>query len=135
MTLSFGTPLALLLLLTIPLLLRLARGKLHAFSPRQRRWAFMLRAAIFAALVLALADTKLGRPDDRLSLVLAVDTSASVQQPQRQAQQAWVRQARALARPDDRVSVVEFGRWAAPEPVSDLWSRVSRETTDARPET
>jgi Mg-chelatase subunit ChlD len=118
-TLGFGTPLALLLLLTIPLLLWLARGKLHAFSPRQRRWAFLLRAAMFTALVLALADTRLGRPDDRLAIVLAVDTSASVQQPQQEAQQTWVRQVRALARPDDRVSVVEFGRWAAPSKVQE----------------
>src|SRR5437764_2416990 len=80
---------------------------------------------MFTALVLALADTRLGRPDDRLAIVLAVDTSASVQQPQQEAQQAWVREVRALARPDDRVSVVEFGRWAAPSnPCSSPESRV-----------
>lgn len=114
MTLSFGSPLALLLLLAVPLLLWAARGKLRSFSPRQRTAAFLLRGGLFAALVLALADPRLGRPDDRLSVVVAVDSSASIQGPQRQLHQDWVRQALGLAQPGDDVQLVEFGRWSAP---------------------
>ena len=114
MTLAFGTPLALLLLLLIPVALWAARGKLRAFSGRQRFAAFALRAGLFAALVITLADPRYGRPDDHLAVVMAVDTSSSVQPPQQALQVEWVRQARALARPDDQLSVVEFGRWASP---------------------
>lgn len=113
-TISFGTPLALLLLPLVPLALWAARGKLRAFSPRQRAWAFAFRGFLFTSLILAAADPRLGRPDDRLSLVVAVDGSASIQAPQRALEQDLLRRITALARPDDRLSVVDFGRWAAP---------------------
>lgn len=113
-TISFGSPLALLLLVLVPLALWAARTKLRAFSARQRAWAFGLRAVLFSSLILAAADPRLGRPDDRLSLVIAVDGSASIQAPQRGLEQDLLGRIIALARPDDRLSVVDFGRWAAP---------------------
>jgi Ca-activated chloride channel family protein len=113
MSLSFGAPLNLLLMLLVPLLLWAARGKLHAFSSGQRRGAFLLRASLFTCLAVATADPRLGRPDDRLAMVLAVDTSASIQAPNQLSQQEWVRQARALAQPDDQLAVINFGRWSS----------------------
>jgi Ca-activated chloride channel family protein len=119
---SFGNPLALLLLLAVPGVLWAARRKLRAFSPGQRRGAFLLRAVLFVALVLALADTRLGRPDDRLAVVLAIDSSSSVQSSQRVVHQDWVRQIRELARSDDELTLIDFGRWASvawPNPSAD----------------
>lgn len=113
MSLDLQTPLALLLLPLVPILLRLAGRSLQAFHPRQRRWALVTRGLLLGTLLLALAAPRLGRPSDRLAMVIAVDVSSSVRPPQQAEQQTWVRQALQLAQPGDRVRVITFGRWAA----------------------
>lgn len=111
---TFGTPLALGLSLLLLPLLWMGRRKLRAFSPRQRRLALLARGLLFGLLVLALADPRLGRPDERLAVVFALDVSASIQPPQQSLQAEWLRLALAARRPDDRVEAIAFGRRAVP---------------------
>ena len=113
MRLTFTQPIALVLLALVPLLLILARGKLTTFSRRQRTVAFITRGVLFTALVLALADARLGLRDDHVELVVAVDDSASVSPAAHNAELAWARALESQARSDDRVRVIHFGRWAS----------------------
>jgi Mg-chelatase subunit ChlD/uncharacterized membrane protein len=90
----------------------LARRRLSGLRPGRRRLAYAARGLIFGALVLALAEPRLGRPDDRLSLAFLIDSSASIQAPRALVQAEWVDQAVQLAGADDQVTRIEFGRWA-----------------------
>jgi Mg-chelatase subunit ChlD/uncharacterized membrane protein len=111
-SLTFGWPPPLLLLLLLPGLLWLGRRRLYGLKPSRRRLAYAARGALFGALVLALAEPRLGRPDDRLNLAFVVDGSASVQAPRALVQEEWVEQAAQLAGSDDRTVRIDFGRWA-----------------------
>jgi Mg-chelatase subunit ChlD/uncharacterized membrane protein len=113
MRLSFTQPIALVLLALVPLLLFLARGKLTTFSRRQRAVALVTRGMLFTALVLALADTRLGLRDDHLELVVAIDDSASVDVAAHSGDLAWAHAVESQARSDDRVRQIHFGRWAS----------------------
>ena len=113
MTLTPDNPFALLLLLLVPVALWLARRRLRGLKPARRRAAYALRGALFVSLVLALSNPLLGRPDERLSVVFAVDQSASIQAPRALAQEAWVQDALEQAGSEDRATRIDFGTWAA----------------------
>ena len=97
MSVEFGTPSALALLLLVPLLLWLARGRVRSLAPAQRRLAIVLRAVIFLALVGTLANPKIGRPDESLGLVFAVDP------------QMWIPEEKIYVRVEDTVAVTASG--------------------------
>jgi len=110
LALSVRHPTALLLLLLVPLLVRWARPEL----PR-RRLTIALRAAAFTLLVVTLAGvTPSARvPNDRLSVVVAVDVSQSIDADGRKWEARSLDElARALA-PGDELAVVAFAADAA----------------------
>ena len=104
---TFSTPLALLLLLSLPYVVWLA-------LPRQRRqtrqWAsLLLRLLIISLLVLSLAGIQIVRAADELSVVFLLDASDSIGNEQREAAEAYVREAMGGMGPDDQAAVVVFG--------------------------
>ncbi|MFW6069613.1 MAG: VWA domain-containing protein [bacterium] len=104
---TFSTPLALLLLLSLPYVVWLA-------LPRRRRqtrqWAsLLLRLLIITLLVLSLAGIQIVRAADELSVVFLLDASDSISNEQRDAAEAYVREAMAAMGPDDQAAVVVFG--------------------------
>jgi len=101
---SFGQPLWLLLLLALPLGIALLRPR----TPQ--RWGqAALRALIWAALVLALADAQAVQRLERVALVFLVDASDSVTPAGRQAQLDFIAQALAGRAEDDLWAVLAYG--------------------------
>src|SRR6266508_2473644 len=115
MRLSFLFPPALaLLLLLIPL------WALAVATPRRRapagRWAcLLLRTALIAALVFALAGARIVRDTDDLTTVFLLDRSDSIAPAERARADASVRDAFAAMRPGDRAALVAFGANAVVE--------------------
>jgi len=105
----FGTPVALLLLVLLPVVASLARRRV---TPRG---ALALRLVIFTLVVTALAAPSLSARGGDLSVVFAVDQSDSISAEQTQAAQEFVRSAAAQRRPGDRVGLVTFGASAITE--------------------
>ncbi len=81
-------------------------------SPTRRRLARGLRVAAVAALVLALAGLIAERPEDRLTVIFAVDGSRSVGGPGREETGRWLAEAASRLGDGDRAGVVVFGREA-----------------------
>src|SRR4051812_14102273 len=113
---GFDAPLALLLLVPA---LGLTIG-LHLASRRRtgawrRRLAVVVRTALLAALVLALAGFRAVLPVDRLATVYVVDLSDSVGQPGREDALAWLRESLAAMPKGDVAGIVGFGRAALVE--------------------
>jgi uncharacterized membrane protein/Mg-chelatase subunit ChlD len=83
---EFGRPAFLLLLpVVLPAVLLLARRGLAGLPPVRRFAAVALRALVVLLLVLAAAEMKLVRKDDRVAVIYAVDVSASIPPEHRQA--------------------------------------------------
>src|SRR4051812_34146739 len=113
---GFDAPLALLLLVPA---LGLTIG-LHLASRRRtgawrRRLAVVVRTALLAALVLALAGFRLVLPVDRLATVYVVDLSDSVGQAGREDALAWLRESLTAMPQGDVAGIVGFGRGALVE--------------------
>jgi Mg-chelatase subunit ChlD len=105
---SFETPLALILLLVLPLAAWMAwpgRG------PGRRREiiSLLLRLLILLCLVLSLAGLNLVSRVDRLAVVFLLDRSDSVPPSAQAAEVIYVRQALKNMGPDDLAAVVAFG--------------------------
>lgn len=77
-TLEFVQPWWLLLLLVIPLLVRFSYQSLAGLGPVRRWVALGLRCALVALLVVALAEPRLRRPNDSVTVLFLVDRSMSV---------------------------------------------------------
>jgi len=108
--LSVYRPTALLLLLLVPVLVRWARADLA-----RRRLVIGLRVAAFTLLVVALAGvTPSARvPNDRLSLVAAVDLSQSVDADGHRWQARYLEEVTRALAPGDELAVVAFAKDAA----------------------
>src|SRR5919204_1702894 len=129
MGVTFDTPLA-LLLLPPALLFTIA---LHAGARRRlgawrRGAALVIRTALLAALVLALAGFQLVLPVDRLATVFVVDLSDSVGTAGRAEALAFIRESLEKMPDGDLAGVVAFGKEALverlPSDVRDL-SRIA----------
>lgn len=115
MQLSFITPAALWLLLILPAFWALALLMPRRLPPR-RFWSGMLvRTAMIAALVLALAGAQLVRAVDSLTTVFLIDSSDSVSPSARGQAEAFVQDALKAMPPEDRAAVVVFGENALVE--------------------
>ena len=120
--LHFAIPIAWLLLvpgvvLTV-LALRFSRVYL---PPVRRRVSVVLRLALLALIVGALAQPEVQLPVHQLNVVFLVDASYSVGQPGVTASTNWIRQALQHIGPSDRAGVVVFGQNALVEqPLSHL---------------
>ena len=107
--LRFEVPIALALLIILPVVAVVARRR----SPS--RLAVGLRLAALALVITALASpTVAGRGGD-LTIIFAVDRSASIAATQRRAAEEFVRSAAAQRRQGDRVGLVTFGAEALVE--------------------
>lgn len=81
MGITWTTPLALWLLLAVPLVWVAHRAARTNFNPRQRRVQAALRSLLLAALALALARPVVSTSSSRTSIVYAVDVSHSIGSP------------------------------------------------------
>jgi uncharacterized membrane protein len=112
---SFIYPIALWLLLLVPLLWALTL----AVPRRLQRWRFwgslLLRTAGVVALILSLAGLQLVTPVDQVSVAFLVDGSNSIALSQRARAEGFVREALAQMPDDGRAAVVVFGENALVE--------------------
>ncbi|CAN5720780.1 VWA domain-containing protein [soil metagenome] len=99
----------------LALTLLLSAAARHHLARGRRRLSLVLRTAILAFLVLALAGFQLIAPIDRLTTVFVVDLSDSVGGAGRQASVAFLREAIEERPPGDRAAIVAFGRDALVE--------------------
>ncbi|NDJ62529.1 MAG: VWA domain-containing protein [Chloroflexi bacterium] len=105
---TFTTPLALLLLLLLPIIIYLGWPRL-AFRRRRDIASLILRTLIVLLLILALAGTLAVQAADKLAVVFLVDVSDSLG-PQTQADQlTYIRDALNTMGPDDEAAIVVFG--------------------------
>lgn len=133
MRLSFIYPIALVLLLLLPLLWAFSLATRRATAQRLPPWRFwsllVLRSIALASLALALAGTQLVRPVDNLTVVFLVDGSDSVAPAQREQALQYINTALANRQPDDQAAVVVFGRNALVERVPAPLDTVGRLTS------
>lgn len=103
---SFASPLALLLLLLLPLFLWAA-----GVARREKREiiSLVLRLVIVLCLILSLAGLEIPRGGDELAVVFLVDVSDSMSDEAIAAELDYVRQAMAGMGPDDQAAIVLFG--------------------------
>lgn len=105
---SFATPLALVLLICIPLVIYLG-------WPRQRYrqtrdiFSLILRTLILLLLVFSLAGAQAVQSADKLAVIFLLDSSDSMGQPSREAALEYIRKALLNKRPDDEAGIVLFG--------------------------
>src|SRR5688572_25788178 len=109
MRLSFITPAALWLLLLIVPLWALAFATPRHRTPAGRWASLLIRTALMAALVLALAGARIVRPATDLTTIFLLDRSDSIAPDARARAEAFVREALGAMRPADRAAVVTFG--------------------------
>lgn len=105
---SFTTPLALILLIALPLTWYIGFPR---FAYRRGRdvASLILRSVILLLLVLALAGAQIVRAADRLAVVFLVDASASVGANALPAMEDYIREAIQTMQPDDEAAVIMFG--------------------------
>ena len=105
---NFTNPLALILLLAIPLVIYL--GWPRQFYRRLRdSLSLVLRALVVLCVVLALAGVQVSQSADRLAVVFLVDVSDSLGPDVQEQQLEYVREALQNMGPDDIAGVVAFG--------------------------
>jgi Mg-chelatase subunit ChlD len=115
MHISFIFPHALWLLLVLIPLWVLALAAPRRLSAVRFWGSLLLRTALVAALVLALAGARLVRGVDELTTVFLIDSSDSVSASSRGQAEAFVQEALRAMRQDDRAAVVVFGENALVE--------------------
>ncbi len=115
---TFTTPLALVLLLFIPLILYWGWPRL-AYRRARDISSLILRSLITLLLVLALAGAQIVQAADKLTVVFLLDVSDSMGQQAREDGLTYIRQSISGMRPDDQAGIVLFGGKALVErPVS-----------------
>lgn len=105
---SFSTPLALVLLLLIPLVWYMGWPRLRYRHARDTA-SLALRTLIMLLLILAVAGTQIVRSADRLAVIFLMDVSDSIGQPAKDAELEYIRSALRAMSPDDEAGVVLFG--------------------------
>lgn len=118
---NFTTPLALLLLLTVPYFFWLGQPR-RAVGRRWRDWTSLaLRILIMLLLILSLAGTQLVRAADELAVVFLVDASDSISPAQAETAESYIRTSLESMTPNDQAAVILFGANALVErPMSGL---------------
>ena len=116
----FSTPIALLLLLTLPYFVWLAGARLAGRHWRDRA-SIGIRLLILFLLTLSLAGAQIVRAAEELAVVFLVDASDSIGAEQMEAAESYVREAVSGMGREDRAAVVLFGANALVErPMSGL---------------
>lgn len=105
---TFAFPIALLLLLLLPLIWYIGRPR-YAFRRRRDIASLVLRTVIVVLVVLALAGLQVVQAVDKLAVVFLVDASDSMGAAAREAQFDYIREAVARKSGDDEWAIVVFG--------------------------
>ncbi|MEA2607920.1 MAG: hypothetical protein QOJ75_163, partial [Chloroflexota bacterium] len=127
MGVALDTPLALLLLVpTLFLTFGLHVASRRHLGARRRRAALLVRTAVLAALVLAVAGFQLVLPVDRLATVFVVDLSDSIGNAGRQDALAFLRETLANKPAGDVAGIVAFGKEALVERLPSDLTEVDR---------
>src|SRR5690606_391699 len=105
---SFTYPLALVLLLVVPLAIYLGWPRLRYRRVRDSA-STIIRAIILTCLVLALAGAQISQSANKLAVVFLIDVSDSLGPTVQEAQVEYVRQALQSMGPDDVAGIVVFG--------------------------
>ncbi|MBZ0300784.1 MAG: VWA domain-containing protein [Anaerolineae bacterium] len=105
---SFTYPLALVLLLAIPLVIYLGWPR-QRFRRVRDSISVALRVVLMALLVLALAGAQVSQSANKLAVIFLVDVSDSLGSDVQDAQLAYVQEAMQRMGPDDLSGVVVFG--------------------------
>ncbi len=103
---TFSFPLALLLLLVLPVVIYIGRPRVP-FRRGRDLSSLILRMVILLLLILALAGAQAAQAADKLAVVFLVDMSDSVGGTDRQVD--FMREALQAMRPEDEAAVVVFG--------------------------
>jgi uncharacterized membrane protein len=115
---TFTTPLALVLLICIPLLLYWGWPR-QAYRRARDITSLILRSVIALLLVLALAGAQIVQAADKLTVIFLLDASDSMGQQAQADGLTYIRQAISGMSPDDQAGIVLFGGRALVErPVS-----------------
>lgn len=114
---SFGNPWALTLFLLIPIFYVISRGQWVHFPPWRRGAVLALRLILLTLLILALADLRLLKNSDALSVIFLVDHSDSMTAAVKDAALEFVQSAVAKKPADDRAGIIVFGENAVVEEV------------------
>ena len=93
MPFAIENPLALILLLALPAVYLLGRGRLSLMPPWRRRAILTIRLASMGAVVLALAGPRTPVNDASMSVVFVLDNSESMVPATQIADVEWVRRA------------------------------------------
>jgi Mg-chelatase subunit ChlD/uncharacterized membrane protein len=109
---TFEQPYWLFALILVPFIVLLAAGWLRRAAPWRRGTAAILRVLILSLLIIAQARPTFWDPDEHLTVALVVDRSESMSGPIRDAADQWLQGALAQIRPEDKVTMVRFGRQA-----------------------
>lgn len=105
---SFTNPLALVLLLAVPLVIYLGWPR-QRFRRLRDSLSMTLRAVIVILLVFALAGVQVSQSANKLAVVFLIDVSDSLGTEVQEQQLEYVRQAIQNMGPDDAAGVVVFG--------------------------
>lgn len=108
---DFDAPAYLALLALIPVVWWLSYRSLSGLGRLRRFLALLLRTAVLAGIVLALAEIQLVRTSDRLTVIYLLDQSLSIPVEQRQLMIEYVNRAiREQRHHQDRAGVIVFGK-------------------------
>ncbi len=108
MPFAIDNPLALVLLLALPVVYLLGRDRLSLMSPWRRRAVLTMRLASMGAVVLALAGPSMPVSNNSMSVVFLLDQSGSITPATQAANQEWVSKAISHMGNGDRAAVVSF---------------------------
>jgi uncharacterized membrane protein len=114
---EFASPWYLVLLTLLPLVYWLARRSLAGLVGRRRIVSMVLRSVVLLLVILALAEFRVLKTNDRLAVIFVLDRSESIPAEQREAAHQYVLEvakARDRVR-EDLVGVVVFGKFAGIE--------------------
>lgn len=109
---TFEQPYWLFALILVPFIVLLAANWLRRAAPWRRGTAVILRTLVLTLLIIAQARPTFWDPDEHLTVALVVDRSESMSGPIRNAADQWLQGAMAQVRPEDKITMVRFGRQA-----------------------
>ena len=121
---AFSNPWCLALLAAIALLPVILRRSLAGFGRAQRKACTIVRALLLALIALALAGVRVLLPSSEVSIIFAVDGSASISPEATQAAREFAALSLQFQQRGDTAGVTGFGRravvWGSPKEASTL---------------
>ena len=109
MTLDFTQPLALLLLLVLPVFWLIGRVSRTHLPRKRRQLVLVVRIAVATLIILGLAGPRVIGSADEQAVAFLVDVSDSVTAPMREQQLNFLREATSAMTDRDRATMIAFG--------------------------